>query len=123
MADETQETATLRYAAEEAARLHKQLPDLDIGILVRRNKAVARLIFELRELGIEASEEGGNPLIDSPAVQVILSLLTLADHPGDMVARFHVATSPLAAPRGAGRSRRLARRLATGRGDSPAADG
>ena len=97
VADETQETATLRYAAEEAARLHEQLPNLDIGILVRRNKAVARLIFELRELGIEASEEGGNPLIDSPAVQVILSLLTLADHPGDMVARFHVATSPLAA--------------------------
>ena len=29
-------------------------------------------------------------------MQVILSLLTLADHPGDTTARFHIATSPLA---------------------------
>ena len=38
--------------------------------------------------------EAGSP--DSPAVQVILSLLKLADHPADTVARFHVAQSPLA---------------------------
>ena len=54
------------------------------------------MIYELRSRGIDASEEGGNPLTDSPAVQLILSLLTLADHPGDTAARFHVATSPLA---------------------------
>ena len=36
-------------------------------------------------------------MTDSPAVQVMLSLLTLADHPGDTAARFHVAASPLAA--------------------------
>jgi ATP-dependent exoDNAse (exonuclease V) beta subunit len=87
---------TLRQAAEEVARLHEQSPGLTIGVLVRRNAAVARLIFELRSLGVEASEEGGNPLTDSPAVQLLLSLLTLADHPGDTAARFHVATSPLA---------------------------
>ena len=46
-------------------------------------------------MGIPASEEGGNPLTDSPAVQIILSLLKLADHPGDTIARFHVAHSPL----------------------------
>ena len=62
---------------------------------MRRNKAVARLIYELRQRGVEASEEGGNTLCDSPAVELILSLLTLADHPGDTVARFHVARSPL----------------------------
>jgi ATP-dependent exoDNAse (exonuclease V) beta subunit len=56
------------------------------------------LIYRLRSLGVAASEEGGNPLIDSPAVEVILSLLKLADHPGDSVARFHLATSPLAGP-------------------------
>ena len=44
---------------------------------------------------IYASGEGGNPLTDSPAVQLILSLLAVADHPGDTVARFHVAHSPL----------------------------
>ena len=94
--NEEQWVATLRYAAEEVARLHAQAPGLVIGVLVRRNVAVARLIFELRRLGVDASEEGGNPLTDSPAVQVLLSLLTLADHPGDTTARFHVAASPLA---------------------------
>ncbi len=96
-AGEDQFVATLRHAAEEVARLHEQSPGLGIGVLVRRNKAVARLIFELRLRGIEASEEGGNPLTDSPAVQIVLSLLTLADHPGDTAARYHVANSPMAA--------------------------
>ena len=33
--------------------------------------------------------------IDSPAVELILSMLKLADHPGDGVARFHLATRRL----------------------------
>ena len=65
---------TLRHAAAEVERLHKQGRGLGIGVLVRRNDAVARLIFEWRLRGMEASEEGGNPLTDSPAVEVILSL-------------------------------------------------
>ena len=81
--------------AEEIVRLHRQLPGYSVGVLVRRNAAVARLIYELRQRGIEASEEGGNPLTDSPAVELVLSLLTLADHPGDTIARFHLANSPL----------------------------
>lgn len=92
-----QAVATLRFAAEEIARMAAESPQATIGVLVRRNAAVARLIFELRRLGVEASEEGGNPLTDSPAVQLALSLLTLADHPGHTIARFHVATSPLGA--------------------------
>ena len=93
--DEKQETVTLKYAAEEIARLAREAPDCSVGALVRDNQAVARLIFELRQHGIQASEEGGNPLTDSPAVTVVLSLLTLADHPGDTAARFHVSQSPL----------------------------
>lgn len=93
--DEKQETVTLKFAAEEIARLAREAPDCSVGALVRDNQAVARLIFELRQKGIQASEEGGNPLTDSPAVTVLLSLLTLADHPGDTVARFHVSQSPL----------------------------
>ncbi|HVX60226.1 MAG TPA: UvrD-helicase domain-containing protein [Pirellulales bacterium] len=92
---EKQETITLKFAAEEVARLAREAPDCSVGALVRDNQAVARLIFELRQRGIQASEEGGNPLTDSPAVTVVLSLLTLADHPGDTVARFHVSQSPL----------------------------
>ncbi len=54
------------------------------------------MIYELRQTHkIEASEEGGNPLLDSAAVQLVLSLLAIADHPGDTIARFHVANSAL----------------------------
>ena len=53
-------------------------PQASIGVLVRTNAAVARLIYLLRSLGVEASEEGGNPLVDSPAVELLLSLLRLA---------------------------------------------
>jgi len=89
--------ATLTCAAEHVVALHAACPGRTIGVLLRRNAGVARMIYELRQRGLEASEEGGNPLTDSPAVELILSLLTLADHPGDTVARFHVATSPLGA--------------------------
>ncbi len=93
---EKQETVTLRFAAEHIAGLARQHPERTIGVLVRRNKAIAPLIFELRSRhDVLASEEGGNPLIDSPAVMLVLSLLRLADHPGDTAARFHVARSPL----------------------------
>ncbi len=89
--------ATLAYAAGQIATLHRQAPDRRIGVLVRKNDAVARLIYLLRQKHhINASEEGGNPLTDSPAVGWLLSLLTLTDHPGDTAARFHVAHCPLA---------------------------
>jgi len=94
--EETQAVVTLQRAATEIARLHREHPDQTMGILVRRNLSVAQLIALLRHVhGIAASEEGGNPLTDSVAVQLILSILRLIDHPGDTVARFHVAHSPL----------------------------
>ncbi len=74
---------------------HREAPGASIGILTRKNPTVGRLIFELTQHGIDASEEGGNPLTDSAAVQLILSLFTLADHPGHTIAAFHVANSPL----------------------------
>lgn len=92
---EKQTGVTLAFAADEIERIHGEAPGCSLGVLVRRNAAVARLIFELRRRKIEASEEGGNPLVDSPAVQLVLSLLTLADHPGSRTARFHVANSSL----------------------------
>ena len=74
-----------------------ECPGRSIGVLVRRNQAVAELIHLLRSKHkLPASQEGGNPLTDSAAVQLVLSLVKLADHPGDLPARFHVATSPLA---------------------------
>jgi ATP-dependent exoDNAse (exonuclease V) beta subunit len=91
-----QKVITLRYAAEQVQRWQREAPGRQIGVLVRRNEAVRRLIYELRELEIEASEEGGSSLDDSAAVRIILSLVHLADHPADRIARFHLATSPLA---------------------------
>ena len=77
-------------------QLADDLPDHgSIGVLVRTNKEVGALIFSLQQAGVEASEEGGNPLTDSAAVEMILSALQLCDHPGDDVARFHVASGPL----------------------------
>jgi ATP-dependent helicase/nuclease subunit A len=121
-ADDDESDVLFRYAAGEVARHVQEAPQCSVGVLVRTNNAVARMIYLLRQLDIPASEEGGNPLRDSPAVELILSLLRLADHPGDSVARFHLATSPLAAElnlsghrdhrSAAGLARELRRRLA-----------
>lgn len=88
---------SLPFTAGYIADLHRQSPQRTIGVLVRKNDTIRSLIFELGRIGVEASEEGGSPLSDSAAVDVILALFTLADHPGNSIARFHVATSPLGA--------------------------
>lgn len=92
---EAQSAVTCQYAAQLVKQLADQAPDYTIGVLTRRNEIVARLIYELRQLGVEASEEGGTALSDSAPVESVLSLLTLADHPGDTTARFHLAHTPL----------------------------
>jgi len=93
--DEPQRAATCRYAAQLVQQLAQQAPECTIGVLARKNEMVARLIYELRQRGVEASEEGGTALTDSAPVESVLSLLTLADHPGDTTARFHLASTPL----------------------------
>ncbi|MFH2000098.1 MAG: UvrD-helicase domain-containing protein [Planctomycetota bacterium] len=97
LADEDKEDACLVWAAARVAELHHRDPEKVIGVLLRKNEAIGTVIRLLRSChGIRASEEGGNPLSDSPAVELVLSLLRIADHPGDGPARFHVAHSPLA---------------------------
>ena len=87
----------LAAAAARAAVLSRANPGRSVGVLVRTNKAAERVIARLKGFeGIVASAEGGQPLADSPAVEVLLSALHLVDHPSDSAARFHVATSPLA---------------------------
>lgn len=87
---------SLQRAAELVGDVLPTLRGRDVGVLVRTNAAVARMRFELKQRGIEASEEGGIPLVDSPAVNLLLSALRVADHPGDTVAWAHLATGPLA---------------------------
>jgi ATP-dependent helicase/nuclease subunit A len=93
--DESADEVHLAWCAGRVAELVRQAPGLSVGVLVRRNVCVGRLIFLLRELGLHASEEGGNPVTDSAAVETVLALLRLADHPGNKIARFHIAHSPL----------------------------
>ena len=84
-----------RFVAAKIADLGRQAPQAKIGVLCRRKDTLARIMYELRALHVEASEESGNPLTDSPAVEHILSLCSLADHPGHSIAWFHLQHSPL----------------------------
>jgi ATP-dependent exoDNAse (exonuclease V) beta subunit len=103
--DESAGEAAIRTAVERVKALVARAPRATIGVLVRRNAPIARMIFELKKHGILASGEGGNPLTDSDPVQVFLSALHLADHPEDSAAAFHVESSPLAAALGFGAGR------------------
>ncbi len=70
-----------------------------IGILLRKKNLMPRLIADIRRAHpeVDVSGEGGNPLTDSRAVEVMLCLLAWLDHPGSTAARHLVLTSPLAA--------------------------
>ncbi len=95
--DASQQTVRLRYAAGLVAKLHKRNPQLNIAVLTRKNEAVARLRFELGPSGhnIAVGGRGRGTLTDAPAVNTLLDLLQLADHPDDTTAAFNVAASPL----------------------------
>lgn len=85
----------LTWVAQKIRDVRNAAPGANLGVLVRKNRTAAYLAFRLRAMGVEVSEEGGAFLTDSPAVSTVLALLHLADHPGDSVARFQVALSPL----------------------------
>lgn len=93
--EEDPQGARDQYVAQYVKDLLVASPGRTICVLTRKNEMVRRLVFALRALGVDASEEGGNRLTDSAAVGLILSLLQIADHPGDTVARYHLAMSPL----------------------------
>ncbi len=95
--DADPKAAIYRRTAELAKEIHEKAPSASVGILVRKNTTVSRLIFELNrpEFDLAASGEGGTPLTDSAVVCSVLSLLLLIDHPGDCIAAFHVGSSPL----------------------------
>jgi len=83
--------------AELIKDLVHRAPGAGIGVLVRTNRSIPNILLALRhpDIGIFASQEGGNPLTDSPAVRTVLALFRLADHPGDSAAAFLIESSPL----------------------------
>lgn len=91
----TQRAACLALAVDRCEEIRRSAPWATIGILLREKKGMAQLMHMLGQRGIEASLEGGGQLADAPAVLAALSLLHLAEHPGDTLAFFHAAASPL----------------------------
>ena len=81
--------------ADAVTELHRRSDQITIGILTRTNADVAKMISLLKDRGVEASQEGGNPLIDTAPVLVVQSALKLAEHSGDTLAHFHLQHSPL----------------------------
>ena len=67
----------------------------DIAILVRSNKQVSKHVELLKNNGITVQEEGGQLILSSPAVSLVMAILQLLDHPGDSAAAFLVRNSPL----------------------------
>lgn len=98
---EDEDKVEIRFAAaaDLVAQLHCEQPAMRIAVLTRSNKAVAQMLYELgpSRRSIPVSGRGGGPLCDAPAVNAMLDLLQLADHPDDTVAAFNVACSPLGA--------------------------
>jgi ATP-dependent helicase/nuclease subunit A len=87
-------------AAQLVADVREQAPWASVAVLLRRNRLAPQIVARLRELGIAASDEGGNPLTDAISVQAALALLHWLEHPGDTVARFHAASSVFGARHG-----------------------
>jgi len=89
--------ARIEEAVRLVAELHAEAPAATIGVLVRENRTVNRLLSKLGPGGrkLRAAGRGGAELIDAPPVEVVLSALRFAVHPGDTRSAFHVATSPL----------------------------
>ena len=74
-------------------------PYRKIGVLLRKRNLMPRIIAEIRSAHpqVDVSGEGGNPLTDSRAVELILSVFTCLDHPGHTAARYLLLKSPSAA--------------------------
>ena len=74
--------------------LDKKITD-DIAILVRSNRQVARYVELLKKSGIAVQEEGGQLILTSPAVSLVMAVVQLLDHPGDSASEFLIKNSPL----------------------------
>ena len=115
-AEETRQDAALR-ASQLAADLHRSHPGLSIGVLTPRNQIAGLVVEHLRDLGIDATGEGGGSFLDCGASIVFLEAIRLAEHPGDSAAAFNIACSPLGSLLGltseAGAASELSRRLRT----------
>jgi len=96
----TKEESHIKYTVDRIEQLltivenRTELKD-GIGVLVSTGKFGAKIVSALKERGIETTGRGAS-LLESPAVQHIVSALVFSEHPGNTIARFHLAHGPLA---------------------------
>lgn len=93
--DENGEYCPAESAAQVVQSVQVKTPAATIGVLVRTNQEVAQIGLALTRIGISASGEGGSYITDSCAVNVVLALFYLVDHPGDSISAFHLSCSAL----------------------------
>lgn len=83
-------------AVERVREISKAHPNWSIAVLARTNGVIPALIHRLKNADIHAAQERGHPLMDEGSVSAIISLLQLAEHPGDSASQFHVGKTALA---------------------------
>lgn len=101
--------AELRHADEEAGRFAETLRilqevepgrrGLSVAVIVQKNDTGVRLADHLRREGKlrAVAESDQHVATDNPLTCAVLALLRVAAHPGDTLAREHLAMTPLAA--------------------------
>lgn len=94
--DEDYEDLVIDRAVERVQSISKEHPEWDIAVLTRTNGVIPRVIHRLKKVDILAAQERGHPLMDEACVGAVVSLLQLAEHPGDSASQFHVAKTALA---------------------------
>lgn len=67
----------------------------NIAVLVRTNAEGNEIAEYLRGLGVDTVCEGKRHIIDHPVIMALMSLIKLAEHPGDSLALNHVFCTPL----------------------------
>lgn len=79
----------IEKACAIAESLHRQ-EELDVAVLVRKNKFGDQVAAALRSRGIAVRREVNPKLCDNGVITGLLSLLDYADHPGDTFALWHI---------------------------------
>jgi len=98
LAEESEDRVDLviNRAVERVQEISNENPEWSIAVLTRTNGVIPRVIHRLKRVDIHAAQERGHPLMDEACVSAVVSLLQLAEHPGDSASQFHVAKTALA---------------------------
>ncbi|MDY0149321.1 MAG: 3'-5' exonuclease, partial [Kiritimatiellia bacterium] len=87
-------------AVDLVEQLQHDIPEFErysVALLTRSNAEGLAVLDALAAKNIRAVWAGNSPLLDNALIPALLSLARLIEHPGDTLARRHIAMSPLAA--------------------------